>query len=266
MPLLWVKMHIGLLDNDAFRRLGADARLTFLVTIMLAGKQNQDGRLEIRDVGPMTVDEIAFYTSLPVKRQKPALDELVRAHFLTIDGKTYIVERFKEKSDPSDRTAAERQRRRRDILKRHDSVTRDGHDSVTPLRHALEEEVDKEKEKEGESARVTATVTDDAAKDFGVWFHDAAVTSDVLQPVLDPALWAHRQRHDAKVLLEQYGPQIAADKALAFIRAVKLGKIRQAATVTNLLKCADYRELTPMRAVGSDLQSYFEANPVEANA
>jgi len=136
-------MHIGLLDNDAFRRLNADSRLTFLVAIILAGKQNQEGRLEIRGVGPMTVAEIGVYTGLSLQRQKAALDVLTRSTaFLYIDTiGTYCVARFSEKSDPSDRTAAERQRRRRSRLG-HAVTDRDSHAVTQNDSHALEEEVD----------------------------------------------------------------------------------------------------------------------------
>jgi hypothetical protein len=150
MALSWVKLHVSLLDNDAFRRLSPEARLTFLVSIGLAAKQNQGGALVIRDVGPMSIDDIGLYTGLDHGAQEKALGELTKVgRFLSTDlTGAYVVERFSEKAGDS---SAARTRRYRSKSVTPEEQSRDSSVTVTrpsPKRHrdALEEEVDKDKD------------------------------------------------------------------------------------------------------------------------
>jgi len=142
MALQWVKLHVGLIDNDVFKRLSRAARLTFFYAIPLAGKQDTDGVLAVR-TGPMTVEEIAAYTSLPKSQQKDALEELQRAGFMTFGlDEAWRVERWDEKagSESARLSNAERQRRHRE---RKAQESNDGN-AVTTLRSVTKKVTDRE--------------------------------------------------------------------------------------------------------------------------
>lgn len=120
MSLPWVKLHTSLLDNEAYQRFSSAAQHTFTTCLMLAGKQDQgdfSGRLEIPNLGPIKIDEIAAKTKYDAATQKAALKELLAAKFLSRDLMgTFTVERFREKAAP---LSTERTRRYRE---RHGNV------------------------------------------------------------------------------------------------------------------------------------------------
>lgn len=126
MSLPWVKVHTSLLDNETYKRFSPEAKLTFYTALLLAGKQDLNGRLEAPPFGPLTEKDFAEKTGYGLRVQRQALSQLLTAKFLSRDllG-CYSIERWDEKAgDDSVRAAArDRQRRRRDRL-RHD-VTRD---------------------------------------------------------------------------------------------------------------------------------------------
>lgn len=173
--LPWVKLHTGLIDNDAFRLLSPEARLTFYTALGIAGKLGQNGQLSVRGVGPMNVAQIATYTGLKPHRQKQALDELcVKGAFLTIIDEAWAIAKWDEKAgdESSARSHADRQRRYRE---RHRDAASDNDRDASRKKqrddNALHPPVTKsvtdiDKEVEIDSHLVTlgdATVTADAA-------------------------------------------------------------------------------------------------------
>jgi hypothetical protein len=85
---------------------------------MLAGKQDHgdySGRLEVPNLGPITVADIAGKTKYSPRRQQAAIDEIVRAGWLSRDlTGTLVVERFKEKSAPLSAVSTPRSRAHRE--------------------------------------------------------------------------------------------------------------------------------------------------------
>lgn len=152
MSLPWVRVWTSLLDNDGYRLLSAAGKHTFTTSLMLAGKLDCQGRLEIENVGGLTVEQIAAYTSLKTAIQAKALDELKKLGFLTQDMLgTYAVARWDEKAgDEATRAGnAARQRRHRQRRRGDASVTedRDGN-GVTPLHRNAQTVTDKDKDLE----------------------------------------------------------------------------------------------------------------------
>lgn len=118
MSLPWVKLHTTLVDNTTYRRFSPEAKLTFLTSLMIAGKENRGGRLET-SLGPITAGEIADATRLAPKRQREALEELLSAQFLSQDlTGTFVVERFQEKTADLSTIRTRRLRERRAVQER----------------------------------------------------------------------------------------------------------------------------------------------------
>jgi hypothetical protein len=152
MALPWVKLHVGLIDNDAFKRLSRGAKLTFFCSLSLAGKQDLDGVLALR-TGPMTPSEIGYYTGLSKAQQTECLDELVTAGFLIrgLDS-AWAVAKWKEKAGDVSTT------RTRAYRKRHSDVP-----GTFPEREC--DAVDKEEEEDKDNWASLRS----AALAFGEW-------------------------------------------------------------------------------------------------
>ena len=188
MALPWVKLHTGLIDNDAFRLLSCDARLTFFTALAIAGKQDQGGALYIRSIGPMSEAQISGYTGLPVARQKKALEELASiAQFMMFHEGTWAISRWDEKAGDHSRARVSRYRQNQSSNgavtlqrgSRNDDVTLQGQ-KCNGAEEDKERDKDQEKEKEVEAAAsrprmVRPTLPQTAPDAFGAAEADVAI-------------------------------------------------------------------------------------------
>lgn len=140
MSLPWVKLHISLLDNEAYKRFSNDAQFTFLICLMLAGKQDNgtySGRLEVARVGPIAVADIANRMRFTPRRQQCAIDELLKAGWLSKDLTGVLtVERFEEKAAPKSYLSTDRVKSSRERFGNENETKK------TRSRNGPEEEVD----------------------------------------------------------------------------------------------------------------------------
>ena len=159
MALPWVKLHTGLIDNDAFRLLSSDARLTFFTALAISGKQDQDGKLFIRGVGPMNERQISCYTGLPLARQKKALEELAAvAQFMTFDEGTWAISRWEEKAGDHSRDRVSRYRTTRSGNGRVTLHDGESNEPVT-LQKRKSNAIDKDKDKDKDIRGVETAVS-----------------------------------------------------------------------------------------------------------
>ena len=93
----------------------------FYVALEIAGDLEQGGALFVRGIGPMTVAEIAKEVDVTEAQTKKGLDAMVSIGFMSLrDDGAFVIEKWSEKTDPEDVTAAARQKRKRE---RDKSVT-----------------------------------------------------------------------------------------------------------------------------------------------
>lgn len=257
---MWVKFHVSLLDNDAFKRLSSDARLTFCIAVPLASKQKQDGALAIRGGGPMTVAEISAYTALPVPRQKKALEELTRVGpFLTIraDG-CFVIEKFGEKTGADSAVVAHRERQRRYRERTKRDASRDGNSGAsrgkTSDGHNVtdkEEEVDKEVDNSLPTVESSAHEPSDAelsrneADEFAAWFLERGLALDIIAGhwELHPGKFVGENRSSALDLVATHGIAACKTHAEAFFAAKKLPKFRVTPDLNGLWKAWNFAEV-----------------------
>lgn len=139
----WVKLHTTLHHHIAFRRLTPGARLVFYVCLEIAGDLEQDGALVVRGGGPLTVAEIALEVGIKEPQAQAGLEALMAIGFMTRRAdKAFVIERWAEKTEPEDRTAAERKRRQRDKSRVTPTVT--DRDTSRVHTRSREEEVEGE--------------------------------------------------------------------------------------------------------------------------
>lgn len=93
MPRFYVKMRTDTLDDVNVYRLSERANHTFLALPILAGKCDHDGALDER-TGPLRIDEISRLTKIPVRAQRAALDELIKAGFAERSEGAYVLLNF----------------------------------------------------------------------------------------------------------------------------------------------------------------------------
>ena len=111
--LQWVKVHVGLINNPRFRKLGQDERWTFVCCLLIAGELGGTNELLIQGWGPMTALDIAAYTGIPEKKQELALQELVAREFLSrSDRGGFVIEKWDEKAGEDSSLEARRKRQR----------------------------------------------------------------------------------------------------------------------------------------------------------
>jgi hypothetical protein len=277
LALPWVKLHTSLIDNDAFLRLSSGSRLTFLVSIAIAGKQEQDGKLAIRGVGAMTVDEIARYTGLQQKQQAEALDNLVRVGFLSYNSADfmYAVERWDEKagSESARMSHAERQRRYRD-RKRDASDIRDASRVETNVtQNVTDIDKDTDKDKDSVTLRVPGLA---AVPGKGPSERDLAAYAiiDALYPVVNAKhdlrkthkLW---KTHNKNAALGLVDTGTTPEEAVAMLQvAYENPRARQYyGGIVTIAKLAEHwaalvkmtrpQELTPEQIADAKMRGYF---------
>lgn len=112
MSLPWVKLHTSLLDNDRFKLLTPEGKLTFYTAIALAGKLDSDGALIINGWGPMRAANVASYTSLDNLVQTQALEELAKVGLLVVDQETLRVAKWDEKCGNPSHLTSQRKRQK----------------------------------------------------------------------------------------------------------------------------------------------------------
>lgn len=240
----WVKLHTSLLDNDAWKLLSSDARLTFFVAIALAGKQKQNGVLFVRGVGPMSVSAISEYTKLSTKRQEAALKELISTGgFLYMQEKSYAVSRWSEKAGDD---SSERVRKHREKHSGNGDVTLHGR-----YGNALDKE--EEKEQEEDPLRVMARKSDE----FSDYLLERGIAIGVVgeHRRLDPEAWRVHNREASQRLVAAYGLPMCRQRAESFFAACKAGRIRNSGgqyPAVRLEAVWEYRELQPVEAKPED--------------
>lgn len=139
----WVKLHATLHRHIAFRRQSPGSRLVFYTCLEIAGDLEQEGALFVRGAGPMTVAEIAVECGVSEAHTLKGLESMVSIGFMARrpDG-AYLIEKWDEKTAPSDPTAAERKQRSRAKSRVTPVVT--NRDMSRVHTHSQEEEVEEE--------------------------------------------------------------------------------------------------------------------------
>jgi hypothetical protein len=201
MALPWIKLHVSLIDNDAFKRLSTGSKLTFYTALGLAGKQDQDGALAVRG-GPMTVAEIASYTGLSPREQVAALGSLVEFDFLSMrEDSTYVVERWESKAGDGSRDRTRRYRdKQKTASETSPSTSRKRHRNVTETKSSRKSDgTDKEIDKE-----IDTSLLRKAALGFMNWPVDVDGLRAITRPFL--AAFGNVTGDDA---IKKHGPKYA---------------------------------------------------------
>lgn len=240
MSLPWVKVHVSVLDNDVFQGLSANARLTFLISIPLAQKLGQGGKLATR-LAPLTISQLQKYTGLSANLQANALDELAVSKFFEgSEAIGYTVARFIEFQGASSNERVKRHRSTKStecnvtvtLPKRYEPVTEA---LLKPECNALD--IDREGDKDKDLASLVAR---DESREFNDWFVDVGLEVGAIPAhfkLFPREVSIRLSTTVTKRLLDTYPRAEVETRSRRLLAAIADRRIRRSATTDTLSDC-----------------------------